>query len=170
MPLIPPAAKIPLPIQEVLRDFFVDLLGKGAAAGKAKEMKIKQGADAPKLIVSVWKDKYDRVGALCIAELYFAAVAGAALVLAPATILPEVEQNQTLPDNLLENYQEVVNILTGQLNTPSTPHLKLVHTFEHPTHEMPKEVWDVIERPSSRRDFDVTVEGYGGGKISILTR
>jgi hypothetical protein len=170
MPLIPPAAKIPLPIQEVLRDFFVDLFGKGAAAAKAKEMRLKTGPDAPKVLVSVWRDKYDRVGALCVAELMFAAVAGAALVLAPASILPEVERTQQLPDNLLENYQEVVNILTGRLNTPTTPHLKLTTTFTYPDQELPDEVWDVINRPSNRRDFDVTVEGYGGGKVSILTR
>ncbi|MGD9792891.1 MAG: hypothetical protein AB7V43_05380 [Acidimicrobiia bacterium] len=170
MPLIPPAAKIPLPIQESLRDFFVDLLGKGAAAEKAKELKVKTGAEAPKLLVSVWEDKYQRVGALCISELMLAAIAGSALVLAPASTLPEVEKAGELPDNLRENYQEVVNILTSVLNTPSTPHLKLTQTYAHPGDELPQAVWDVIAQPSQRRDFDLTVEGYGSGKISILTR
>ena len=27
-----------------------------------------------------------------------------------------------------------------------------------------------LERPSNRRDFEITVEGYGGGKLSILAR
>lgn len=170
MPLIPPAPKIPLPVQEVLTDFFVDLLGKGAAASKAKELKVKTGEDAPRLLISVWEDKYQRVGALCISELMLAAVAGAALVLAPASTCQEVEKQGALPENLRENYQEVVNILTSVLNTPTTPHLKLTSTFEHPSQELPQNVWDVINTPSSRRDFDLTVEGYGGGKISILTR
>jgi hypothetical protein len=170
MPLIPPAAKIPLPIQERLSEFFVDLLGKGASASKAKELRMKQGPEAPKFMVAVWEDKWGRVGAICLADLMLAAVAGAALVLAPATVLPEVEQQGALPDHLRENYHEVMNILTTTIRTDSSPHLKLVGMWQHPDEALPQAVWDVIEHPSSRRDFDLTVEGYGGGKISIITR
>jgi hypothetical protein len=170
MPLIPPAAKIPLPIQEALRDFFTDLLGKGAAADKAKELKVKMGEGAPELIVSVWEDKYGRVGALCISELMLAAIAGSALVLAPAAVLNDVEKERQLPENIADNYYEVVNILTSVLNTPNTPHLKLTQQYFHPVDELPDDVVRIIEMPGQRRDFDLTVEGYGSGKISILTR
>jgi hypothetical protein len=170
MPLIPPAAKIPLPIQEALRDFFTDLLGKGAAADKAKELKVKMGENAPELIVSVWEDKYGRVGALCIAELMLAAIAGAALVLAPPGAVHDVEKTRELPENLRDNYYEVINILTSVLNSPNTPHLKLTNQFFHPVEALPDDVLRVIETPSNRRDFDLMVEGYGSGKISILTR
>ncbi len=170
MPLIPPAAKIPLPMQERLSEFFVDLLGKGAAASKARELKVKPGPDAPRVMVAVWEDKWGRVGAVCVAELMMAAVAGAALVLAPASVLPEVEQQGCLPDHLRENYHEVMNVLTTTIRTDSSPYLKLVGIFQHPDEPLPQAVWDVLASPSSRRDFDLTVEGYGGGKLSILTR
>ncbi len=169
MPLIPPASKIPLPIQEVLKDFFVDLLGKGAAASKGRELKLKPDGEA-KYVVAVYEDKYDRVGALCISELMMAAVGGAALVLAAPTILPEVEAAQQLPANLLDNYREVVNILASVLNTPSTPHLRLTSIHTWPDEDLPAEAWGVIETPGNRRDFEITVDGYGGGRLSILAR
>jgi hypothetical protein len=170
MPLIPPAAKIPLPIQEDLSEFFVDLLGKGAAASKAKEMKIKTGPEAPKLLVSVWEDKHGRVGAMCITELMLAAIAGMALVMMPASNLPEIEKAGALSPDVLDNYREVMNVLSTQLNRADTPRLKLTATYVHPSQELPEAVWNVIQNPSSRRDFDITVTDYGSGKLAILTR
>ena len=169
MPLIPPAAKIPLPIQEVLAEFFIDLLGKGAAASKGRELKLKPETEA-KYVVAVYEDNYDRVGALCISELMMAAVGGAALVMAAPSILPEVMEDKKLPENLFDNYKEVVNILCSVLNTPNTPHLRLSAIHAFPDEEMGHEVWEVLDRPSNRRDFEITVEGYGGGKLSILAR
>jgi hypothetical protein len=169
MPLIPPAAKIPLPIQEVLAEFFIDLLGKGAAASKGRELKLKPETEN-KYVVAVYEDNYDRVGALCISELMMAAVSGAALVMAAPSILPEVMEEKKLPENLFDNYKEVVNILCSVLNTPHTPHLKLrtIHAF--PDEPLDREVWDILDQPSNRRDFEIHVEGYGGGKLSILAR
>jgi hypothetical protein len=170
MPLIPPAAKIPLPIQERLSEFFVDLLGKGTAASKAKELKVKRSPDAPPVMVAVWEDKWGRVGAVCVAELMMAAIAGAALVLAPASVLPEVEREGRLPDHLRDNFHEVMNVLTTTIRTDTSPQLKLVGIFQHPEEPLPEPVWEVLTSSSSRRDFELTVEGYGGGRLSILTR
>jgi hypothetical protein len=169
MPLIPPINKIPLPIQEVLKDFFVDLLGKGAAASKAKEMKLSPDADR-KLVVSVWEDKWNRPAAICVAEQMMAAIAGAALVMAPAASLTDVEKSGELPENLLENYNEVINILSSVMNQTEAVHLRLKHTFQFPNDALPKDIWAVVDAPSNRRDFDLTVEGYGSGKLSILAR
>jgi hypothetical protein len=169
MPLIPPAAKVPLPIQEVLAEFFIDLLGKGAAASKGRELKLKSDTEA-KYVVAVYEDNYDRVAAVCISELIMAAVGGAALVMAAPSILPEVIEAAKLPENLLDNYKEVVNILCSVLNTPNTPHLRLKALYAFPDETLEQEVWDVLDQPSNRRDFEITVEGYGGGKLSILAR
>jgi hypothetical protein len=154
MPLIPPAAKIPLPIQEVLSEFFIDLLGKGAAASKGRELKLKPETEN-NYVVAIYEDNFDRVGAICISELMMAA---------------EVMEDKKLPENLLDNYKEVVNILCSVLNTPNTPHLKLKAIHAFPDEELSREVWDVLDQPSNRRDFEIHVEGYGGGKLSILAR
>jgi hypothetical protein len=169
MPLIPPASKVPLPIQEVLKDFFVDLLGKGAAASKAREMKLDPN-DERQLVVSVWEDKFNRIGAICVAEQMMAAIAGAALVLAPPALVADVEKEGVLPDNLLDNYNEVVNILSSVMNQTEAVHLRLTKTYMWPSDELPGDVWKVAKEPSNRRDFDLTVDGYGSSKISILAR
>jgi hypothetical protein len=168
MPLLPPAAKIPLPIQETLRDLFVDLLGKGAEATRGKELKVGRPGSGPALIVATWVDKFDRVGAVCIAELPIAAMVSAALVMAPPSRATDAVTAGALDDDLRENFHEVVNVLTTVLNTPTTPHLKLDRMFQYPAEDLPADVRRVVETPSSRRDFELAIDGYGKGRISLL--
>jgi len=172
MPLFPPPVKIPLPIQESVRDFFVDLLGKGASVDKSVALTVTRpgGQDlSSKLVVAVYVDKREDIKAICLADMLLAAASGAALVLTPASVLPEVEQAGELPDSLRENYQEVANILSSLLNTPSTPHLKLSEMKVLPE-DLPEEAWAIIENPGTRRDYTLTVEGYTSGRFSLLAR
>lgn len=172
MPLIPPPAKIPLPIQEDLRDFFVAAYsGKGAAADRVKDqLKVKNRSDSPTILVTVWEDRHRRVAALCIAELRMAASLGAALLLLPGVVVQEVEAANSLDGDAREAYDEVMNMLLGRLNQSSPVHLKLVGTFEHPQETLPDDAWVVLESPSARRDFALQIDGYGEGRLAILTR
>jgi hypothetical protein len=111
------------------------------------------------------------VAALCISELRLAAITGSALGMIPAATLSEIDPNAPLRQDLMENYYEVVNMTTPVLQkVQGTPRLKLAEMYTHPNDELPQSVWDIINSAGQRRDFDLTVEGYGSGKISILTR
>ena len=178
MPLIPPPAKVLLPSHEALGDFVVDLLGTNAAASKAKALKVSNGPGCSRLVISVWRDKHERVGAVCVSEFALAAVAGSALAavagsalaLSPAWTPGDLGAGDDLPAPAGDGYRELLNLMTGALNGPGSPHLTLAGSHRHPAEEMPQDVWQVLTNPSQRRDFDVTVEGRGSGKISILAR
>ena len=172
MPLFPPEAKIPLPIQEALRDFFVDLLGKGAVAEKGTAFDAARAAETEgkHYLIGLWTDDRGRPSALCITELLLAAAMGAALVLAPATALPEVQRTNVMPENLLENYREVLNILTSMMNSPKTPHLRLSEVLTFPAEQLPNAAFDLMTTPGQRRDYLLRIEGYADGRLALLTR
>lgn len=181
------ALRIPLPIQESLRDFLADLLGRGVAAAKTEPIRISTAAEAAAASVSadgddevvdvddapdpqtlaIYVDDDGRPRAVVVVELALGAAAGAALALVPAVMLDEVNRTGKLPENLAENLHEVLNIFVSLLNSSATPHVGLRETVEMPA-ELPDDVAAILDAPERRRDFVVTIEGYGEGCMAVL--
>jgi hypothetical protein len=156
---------IPLPIQETLRDFLGALLGRGVAVDRGDQA---PPAAEPGHLVGHFASRDGETLAVCWADVAVAASCGAALAMVPATTLDEVPAEGPLPEHLAENWYEVVNVLSGLLNSNNGPHMVLdgVHSAE----ECPDEVWAVVAQPSRSRVFDVAVEGYGAGRIAMSVR
>ena len=157
-------AHYPVPIQEDIRDLLGDLLGRGVAVDKTAALQLAGDASG---VVASYVTADDEVGALCVCDGSFAVLAGAALVLVPATVAREQVAAGTLDEGQLEITHEVANILSRLLNTPRTPHLRLRELHRLPG-ELPQEVRTLLEQPEFRRDFVTTIEGYGEGRMSIL--
>jgi hypothetical protein len=154
---------VPIPIQEAVRDFLTDLLGRGVAAAKRSPLTY----DDP-LIVGRYLDDQGDTTALLVSDLEFAAFSGAALAMIPKVVADESIKAGELSETLLDNFREVVNVFSGLLNAPTTPHLALKALERHP--EGTEDVIDVLASPRRRRDFDVTIEGYGSGVLAVLVR
>ena len=157
-------ARFPVPIQEDIRDLLVDLLGRGAAVDKVKDKSF--GEEGPALIAEFSTDE-DEVGALCVVDAQFTLRCGAALAMVPTTVVEEAMRRGELPENLVENVQEVANILAQLLNSPKTPHLRLKAVHQLPV-ELPPGVASLMEAPEFRRDFAIAIEGYGNGRMALL--
>jgi hypothetical protein len=157
--------EIPLPIQETLRDFLGALLGRGVAVDRGEATPPDPG---PEHLVGHFRTREGETLAVCWADLSAAASCGAALAMVPATSLDEVERTGSLPEHLAENWYEVVNVLSGLLNSNTGPHMVLdeIHTAD----DCPPEVWAVVATPSRSRVFDVAVDGYAGGRIGLSVR
>jgi hypothetical protein len=54
------------------------------------------------------------------------------------------------------------------LNAPSTPHLVLKSLHQYA--DSSEDVLAIMNEPRRRRDFDVTIEGYGSGVLAVLVR
>jgi hypothetical protein len=154
---------VPIPIQEAVRDFFTDLLGKGVAASKRTAL----DHDDP-LIVGRYLDDDGEIAALLVSDIEFAAISGAALAMIPKVVAAEAIKANELTDALFDNFREVVNVFSSLLNAPSTPHLALKALERHP--DGTEDIAELIESPRRRRDFDVTIEGYGSGVLAVLVR
>jgi hypothetical protein len=156
-------AHYPVPIQEDIRDLLVTLLGRGVAADKVAPLTFED--DDPGAVAEFLTDD-DETGALCVFDGAFAVRAGAALVLVPSSAAEEDLDKGDI-DGHLEVAQEVVNVLSKLMNSPSTPHLRLGSIHRVPG-ELPDGVAALLERPEYRRDFAVHIDGYGEGRFSLL--
>lgn len=156
-------AHYPVPIQEDIRDLLVTLLGRGVAADKVSPLVFED--DDPGAIAEFLTDA-DETAALCVFDGAFAVRAGAALVMVPSSAAEE-DLGKGEIEGHLEVAQEVVNVLSKLMNSPSTPHLRL-GTIHRVPGELPAGVVDLLERPEYRRDFAVHIDGYGEGRFSLL--
>ena len=157
-------AHYPVPIQEDIRDLLTDLLGRGIAADKTEPLVLEEGQPG---LVAAYVTAEDAVGALCVCDGDFAILVGAALVMVPANVAREQMEKGELDETHVEFTHEVANIMSRLLNTPRTPHLKLDQLHQVPG-ELPEPVSALLASPEFRRDFVVTIEGYGEGRVSIL--
>jgi hypothetical protein len=153
-----------VPIQEDVRDLLVDLLGRGVAADKVPTLELDEDSPAA---VAEFVDDDDRTACVCIIDGPFAVRVGAALVMVPSNVAEEDLAAGGLPEHHLENVREVVNIFGRMLNSASTPHVRLAELHRWPG-DLPAGVAQLLDAPEYRRDFVVTVEGYGEGRFSIL--
>lgn len=154
----------PVPIQEDVRDLLVDLLGRGVAADKVAPLELEDDVPAA---VAEFVDDDDGTACLCIIDGPFAVRVGAALVMVPPNVAEEDLASGDLPEHHLDSVKEVVNIFGRMLNSASTPHVRLAALHRWPG-ALPPGVVELLGAPEYRRDFVVTVEGYGEGRFSLL--
>lgn len=141
------------------------LLGLGAAASKVTPVEIEANGDH---VIALYRDDLARPAALVTADLALAAATGAALAMIPAAAAQEATRNGKMTEALLENFREVANVTASMLNTPTTPHLTLSGAWESDDAALPAEVWTVLASPDKRREFAVTIDGYGSGHIGFV--
>ncbi len=141
------------------------LLGLGAAASKVTPGDVEANGEH---VIALYRDDLGRPGALVIADLALAAASGAALAMIPATAAVEVTRTGKMTETLLDNFREVANVTASILNTPATPHLTLAGTWESDDADLPAEVWTILANPEKRREFAVTLDGYGSGNLGFV--
>lgn len=157
-----------LPIQEVVRDFLGDLLDRGIAIDRGVSQSVEPGSPH---MVGAYRDDTGNVVALVWADDLLAAGMGAALAMVPAASLKAVEQGAGLDDTLVENFREVVNIMSSLLNNPRTNvHLVLESVHRATDDDVPALVWDIVRAPSNQRAFDITIDGYCSGTLGLIAR
>jgi hypothetical protein len=137
------------------------------------EVSVKEG-DPPELrpeapvVFSVFRDDDSRVGTTMICDLAFAAYTGAALAMVPGEEGERALKAQKLPDNLYDNFREVINIVGGTLfNSSETPHLVLREVLLSPPN-LKADLKPILTQPGDWYFFDVAIEDYGEGKMILL--
>lgn len=160
MPLGTPARRMPIP--EEVSDFLADLLGAAVAAEKVS--KSEPLRDPEECVTALYVEDDGRLGGACVADLPFAATAGAALAMMPKAVVDDALKAGELIESLRENFFEVVNILTALLAGPSVPHLRLDRLEDG----IPDEVREMFAEAPGKRQYNVSVIGYPGGRMALM--
>ena len=159
------ARPVPVPHPKQIRDLFVGLTGKEVEVGPVSP--VIPGRDAA--VVAVFVTDKTGTGAAVACDLPLAAYAGAALGLVPLPQAQEAIARGVLPEDLTENFSEVVNVMASVFNEhPEAPHLRLyrVHGVGE---KLPTDIASCLGYVVRRLDLRVDVQGYGAGRLSSVS-
>ncbi|WP_129339367.1 hypothetical protein [Cellulomonas endophytica] len=155
----------PLPNAKEVRDLLESLVGRDVEVATGG---LKVDPDAPGgALAGVYVDQRLSAQALVLVDGALAAFLGAAIGLVPARTAQEAVADHELPDDLAENAGEVLNVMASLFNHDDTPHLKLDGTFG-PADRLPNDLAGFALAFVRRLDLDVTVSGYGPGRLSVV--
>ena len=159
------APTVPVPHLKSIRDLLNDLTGK--------DIEIASGADPVGVggdsgsVVGLYVDAHLNSRALIAFDLPLAAYSGAALGLVPPAGAQDAVEAGTLPETLVENCTEVLNIMASLFNLPRAPHLKLYATFSG-TEPLRPDVRELAVRTAPREDLSIEIARYGAGRMSVV--
>ena len=154
-----------LPPPKRIRDLFADLLGRDVEISPCLEPVVPSIVRPCAIGVYVTDDV--KTGALVCADLELAARAGAALSLVPPATADDAITGRYIPQNLLDNFSEVVNVFAGLFNVPNAPHLKLWSVVA-PDELPPPDLVPVLRRLTRRVDVRLAIDGYGLGHLAVV--
>jgi hypothetical protein len=163
--LVVAPAGVPVPHLKAVRDLLGDLTGKEVEVSSGAEPVPVGGTSGS--VVGLYVDAKLDTRALVVFDLALAAYSGAALGLVPPAGAQDAVAEGVLPETLLENCTEVLNIMASLFNVPRAPHLKL-HAAIGPDEQLRPDVRELAVRTAPRDDIAVDIARYGAGRMSVV--
>jgi hypothetical protein len=154
----------PMPSADHFREVLGDLTGRGVSLARAGKAELGAGQAGA---LAEYRDEAGALGVVCVADLRLTNALGAALTMVSPALVEDAVAKQTIDQPTIDNFREVVNVMTNLFNTDDTPHLKFRDLHTVPA-DLPAETDALLKSPKGRRDFDVTVAEYGTGTLSVL--
>jgi len=115
--------------------------------------------------IATFIDDEDKLVVLCSCNREFVVYSGAALSMVPVnTAHDQVKDKGDLPQSVLDNFYEVMNICSKLLMSDSSAHLRLdrILTPANAAEEMA-----AIDKPQTI-SFEVDVPNYGAGSLAFV--
>lgn len=158
----------PLPALKEIRDLLAMTMGRECEMTLAEESVTP--ATQPGVVVGVYVSQFLRAEAVIALDKPLAATLGAAIALIPPATAEEAVGAGPLPQNLLENTSEVLNVMSSLFNAEGAPHLRLETVYDSGDGPLPGDVLTRLRSYGPRLDLTVEVQGYGGGLLGVILR
>ncbi|MCA9038312.1 MAG: hypothetical protein KDA91_24470 [Planctomycetaceae bacterium] len=155
--------KAVLPNAQHVNRIVVGLFGDEAIA-RANPKPVEFG---PNTVVVKYADDNSQVQRLVVCDVAFANNAGAALTMISPGVVADAIKANDVPDNILDNFREVMNIFVNIFQDTGHGHLVL-GGIDLPTKEKDESTAKALAEPVGRADFEVVVPRYGTGRITLL--
>jgi len=153
-----------LPSPKAVRDMLLDLLGRDVEVALT-------GAWAPTAkdpgTVAVYTDDRTKARALVFCDVPLSAHFGTAIALIPAETALDCIEAKALTQPVSENVYEILNIVSACFNLPGRPHLRL-YGMHPPGESAAPDITSRLRGFGNRLDLNVTVAGYGGGRMTVM--
>ncbi|HEV7755049.1 MAG TPA: hypothetical protein VGO94_04240 [Mycobacteriales bacterium] len=153
-----------LPHPKEVRDMLSDMLGRDVTVAPCDAFTPNV---TDKHAAAVYVDDQGQVAVLAALDLPLAAWVGASIGLVPAGGAQDQVEDGELSQGVRDNLYEVLNIFSALFNKPGTPHLKIQSMYP-PGEAPPLDLGVMLKSLGMRLDLEVTVAGYGSGKIAVV--
>lgn len=153
-----------IPSPSSIAELLESLIGSKPSLSEAEEMDISR--DMLSALCSFVLDD-GTVKILWVCDYRSVIYIGSALAAIPSETAESNVNSQEIPDNVMENFREVLNIGASLFNNPDMPHISLgdvVFTKE----DIPENIAILVSNPAGRVDYAVDFPEYGVGNIAIL--
>jgi len=152
-----------MPAAERVSEVLADLMGRSVTVARTQAAEIAGRTGA----LADYQVDAGKVGVVCVADVRLANALGAALTMVAPNVVEDAVAKDSIDQPTIDNFREVVNVMTSLFNTKDTPHLKFREVHKLPS-QLPADTAMVLDAPKGRRDFDVTVDEYVTGTLSVL--
>ncbi len=153
-----------VPAPERIGFLLEQLLGRKIVT---KQLKAWTPGPQAKSYLGLYRQESGDLAAVVALDLSLASNAAAALVLVPPGAVSDCIRAGQLSANLLENLGEVLNVCTRLFNSPGQPHVKLVSILQCPP-DPPADALKLVAHPASQLHIEMSIAGYGGGKLGLF--
>jgi len=154
----------PLPSPKAVRDLLLERLGREIALRPGVPYVPEEGERAT---LAVYVDAAVRTRAVVIADLPFSAYAGAAVGLLTSGSAEEAIADRALPGAIRENLRRLLEACAALLNEDGAPTVRY-YAMHAPGTVPPTDVSGYARVVGRRLDYEVTVAGYGVGRLSVV--
>jgi len=155
----------PVPNEDEVRQMLKMLLG--SKLNICRTEKPDPATDSGGL-VAVFIDDEDIPVTACLGDLHFAVYAGSALTRIPAAGAEDAVKSGAIPETMMGNFHEIMNICSRLFMHGSSPHLRLDRVYPL-TAALPENVGKLLESIGDRLDLMVDIPGYGEGQVAFLS-
>jgi hypothetical protein len=153
-----------LPPAELVGRLIAGLVGRSVTVDKVPPPSL--DLTEPMTVAAYVRDN-GMLGAVAVSDLALTAQLGAALAMMPAGVAKEAIDNGALPDDLIDNHREIVNVAARLFNRANLPHVKLRDVSVTPT-TLPGDVNGLLNRFTERLAIEIETEGYGVGRMWLF--
>ncbi|MGZ4466148.1 MAG: hypothetical protein ACXVW0_12395 [Nocardioides sp.] len=154
-----------LPANKQIKDLFEGLLGRDVAL---EETAPQEPDSVPRPMTAIYVDDSNKMSSIAVMDFNLTAWTGAALALVPKGGAEAAIEDRDIPDSLLDNASEILNVLAAPIGDASGVHQRLLNTYS-PHETVPREVLEWTAQPGMRMDVKLDVKGYGEGVLSVIS-
>lgn len=152
------------PSRKQIKDLFEGLLGREVIVGDAPPVGLDR---VPAPMIAVYVDDQLKLATVAVMDFALTAYVGAALGLVPKGGAEAAIEDQFIPQSLIENAAELLNVLAAPIGEAGGAHQRLYQTFA-PGDMPPADVAALSATFGAREDVLLEVKGYGAGPMSIV--
>lgn len=156
-------AKVALPHNRQIVHLFESLFGRPVTVRNSPPRSL---APSTENYVAVYLNEHPRVAGVLVLDPALAVRSSAALSLFPAHRATEYLQ-AGLDETLRENLLEVCNVATMLFQDDFSLRVRLARVLHTPD-EQPAPLFKLLKASAHRKDVEVSIEGYGSGRATVL--